>query len=93
MPAALVTGAATRLGREMALYLAGRGFDVAIHYNTNEEAACDVVALIVEKGRKAVALEADLLDEVQTANLVAAASSALGAPITVLINNASIFEN
>ena len=93
MPAALVTGGAARLGRAMALYLADRGFDVAIHYKTNEDAARDVVTLIKEKGRKAVALKVDLLDEVQTENLMPAASSALGAPITVLINNASIFEH
>jgi len=92
MPAALVTGGAARLGRAMALYLADRGFDVGIHYKSNKDAARDVVALIEEKGRKAVALKADLLDEAQTENLMPAASSALGASITVLINNASIFE-
>ena len=43
-------------------------------------------------GRKAVSLPADLLDEDQTAALIPAAADALGGPITVLVNNASIFE-
>ena len=89
MGAALITGGAARLGREMALYLASRGYAVAVHYNTNKDAADDVVA---QCGNGAVALQADLLDEAQTAALLPAAARALGQPITVLVNNASIFE-
>lgn len=92
MPAALVTGGAARLGREMALYLADRGYDVAIHYHTNAKAAREVVALIESKGRRAVAIEADMLDEAQTVGLLPKAAAALDGPITVLINNASVFE-
>lgn len=90
---ALVTGAARRLGRAMALYLAGRGFDVAVHYAGSADDAEGVVAEIRSMGRRAVALQADLLDEDATARLVPAAAEGLGGPLTVLVNNASIFEH
>jgi len=92
MGRALVTGAGLRLGRSMALYLAGRGFDVAVHYATSQAGAEDTVAEIAAIGRRAVALQADLLDEDQTQALLARAAKALGGPITCLVNNASIFE-
>ena len=91
MPGALVTGAGARLGRAMALYLAGRGYDVAVHYASSETGAQAVVAEIVAMGRKAVALDADLLDEAATQTLVDRAVAAVG-PLQVLVNNASIFE-
>ena len=89
----LVTGAGARLGRAMAEYLAGRGFDVAVHYATSAEGAGEVVRSIRRRGRHAVALQADLLDEAQTQALLPAAAEALGGPITCLVNNASIFEH
>ena len=55
---ALVTGAGKRLGRAMALYLAGRGFDVAVHYNASSGAADEVAAEIRDMGRQAVAVQA-----------------------------------
>ena len=91
-PRALVTGAAHRLGRVMALALADDGFDVAIHYAGSAEAAGAVVDEIRATGRKAVALQADLLDEDATASLVPRATAALGGTLSVLVNNASIFE-
>ncbi|WP_299845494.1 SDR family oxidoreductase [uncultured Roseovarius sp.] len=92
MTRALVTGAGKRLGRAMAIDLARRGHDVAVHYATSGAAAQDVVAEIKAMGRKAVALEADLLDDAQVATLVPRAAQALGGSLTTLINNASIFE-
>jgi NAD(P)-dependent dehydrogenase (short-subunit alcohol dehydrogenase family) len=89
---ALVTGAGARLGRAMALKLAERGHDVAVHYNGSREGAEDVVREIEGMGRRAVALQADLLDEGATAALLPKAAEALGGPITVLVNSASIFE-
>lgn len=89
---ALVTGGAKRLGRAMALYLADQGYDVAIHYNTSAKDADDVVALIKAKGRHAVALHADILDEAQVCDLIDRASKGLGGALTCLINNASVFE-
>lgn len=90
---ALVTGAGKRLGRAMALYLAGRGYDVAVHYAESQDAAEAVVAEIHAMGRQAVALRADLLIEAETETLIARASAALDGPLTVLVNNASIFEH
>ena len=89
---ALVTGAARRLGRAMALYLAGRGYDVAVHYSDSEAEAAEVVAGIQRLGRNAVALRADLTLEAGMQALVPAAVAALGGPLTLLVNNASIFE-
>ena len=63
MMRALVTGGAKRIGRSIALYLAGRGFDVAVHYATSRTEADQTVADIAALGRQAVALQADLLDE------------------------------
>ncbi|MBK6466083.1 MAG: SDR family oxidoreductase [Rhodobacter sp.] len=88
---ALVTGAGKRLGRAMALYLAGRGHDVAVHYATSAEAAEAVAEEIRAMGRKAVAVQADLLVEAQVETLIPRAAAALG-PLTVLVNNASIFD-
>ena len=89
---ALVTGAARRLGRAMALELARAGHDVAVHYSGSmaeaEATAQDIRAL----GVRAVTLQADLIVEDQMQALVPRAAAALGAPITVLVNNASIFE-
>ena len=88
---ALVTGAGKRLGRAMALYLAGRGHDVAVHYASSAAEAEAVVAEIRAMGRRAQAFQADLLDEAQVQALIPAVTAALG-PLTVLVNNASIFE-
>lgn len=89
---ALVTGGAARLGRAMALALAEDGWDVAISYMSSQAEAEAVVAEIRAKGRKGVAIRADLLIEAEIAGLIAAAGDALGAPLTCLVNNASVFE-
>ncbi len=92
MAAALVTGAGRRLGRAMALHLARRGHDVAVHYARSRADADEVADQIVGMGRRAVALQADLLDEEAVQNLIPRATEALG-QLTVLVNNASIFEH
>ena len=88
---ALVTGGARRLGRAIALALAGAGFDVAVHYATSEEEAEATVADIRALGRRAVALRAELGQEAEVAALLPAAGEALG-PLGVLVNNASVFD-
>ena len=93
MGRALVTGAGNRLGRAMALYLAEAGHDVAVHYASSGADAADVVQCIEKIGRRAAALQADLLVEAETEALVSRAAEALGGPVTVLVNNASIFEH
>lgn len=92
MAGALVTGAGHRLGRAMALALAQRGYDVAVHYASSEEGARETVSEIEALGPKAVALQADLTDETETQGLFQKARDALGQDILCLINNASIFE-
>jgi NAD(P)-dependent dehydrogenase (short-subunit alcohol dehydrogenase family) len=89
---ALVTGAARRLGRAMALALAEDGYDVAVHYNGSSEEAEEVAAAIRGLGRRAVTLAADLLDDEASMALLPRAVEGLGGPVTVLVNNASIFE-
>ena len=89
---ALVTGAGGRLGRAMVLYLARRGADVAVHYAASQDGAEATAAEIRALGRQAVTLHADLLDESQTETLIPRAVAGLGGPLTVLVNNASIFE-
>ena len=89
---ALITGAGKRLGRAMALYLAGRGYDVAVHYASSQAGADEVVQLAQAMGVQAVALQADLLDEAATQGLIGRAAQALGGPLTVVVNSASIFE-
>lgn len=90
---ALVTGAAKRLGRAMAVFLAGRGFDVALHYGSSQQAAAEVADEIRAIGRRAETLQADLLKEADVKALVPRAAKALGGPLTCLVNNASVFEH
>ncbi|WP_187431050.1 3-oxoacyl-[acyl-carrier-protein] reductase FabG [Roseobacter fucihabitans] len=92
MGTALVTGAGQRIGRALALYLADRGYDVGVHYASSDVGARETVSLIQSKGRRAVALQADLLEDAQTEALFAETVAQLGGPVTCLINNASIFE-
>ena len=92
MRRALVTGAGQRLGAAMALYLADRGYDVAVHYASSAKAAEAVAGQITAKGQLGIALQADLLDDAQCQTLFSGAVDALGGPITCLVNNASIFE-
>lgn len=90
--AALITGGAKRLGRAMALRLAARGLDVAIHYDSSIDAAEQTAADAREFGVNAITIQADLLDHAATESLLGRARDILEKPLTVLINNASIFE-
>lgn len=92
-PRALVTGGARRLGAAMAVWLAGRGYDVAIHYDRSEADAGATADDVRSRGRVAAVLQADLLDEDAAAALVGRAAAALGGPLSLLVNNASIFEH
>ncbi len=92
MKNALVTGAGHRLGRAMALYLAQRGYGVAVHYASSEAGALETAAEIQALGGRAVTLQADMLDDTAVARLFDEARRALRGDITCLVNNASIFE-
>ena len=87
----LVTGAAKRIGRTMAIDLAEDGWDVAVHCNTSIAEAEEVANNIRNIGRRAVVVCGDLSDAEVPEKLIIEASRALGG-LTCLINNASLFE-
>ena len=89
---ALVTGAAKRLGRAMAVSLARQGVRVVVHYNSSQAQAGQVKAEIEQSGGQAVLCQADLADADQADALVGRAVELLGQPLDILINNASIFD-
>src|SRR5215467_4059509 len=90
--AVLVTGAAKRLGRAIALHLGKAGWSVAVHYNSSQGDAEETVATLHEMGTHAAAINADLSMEDDTQRLVERAREAVG-PLTALVNNASVFES
>ncbi|WP_138465079.1 SDR family oxidoreductase [Poseidonocella sp. HB161398] len=92
MSVALVTGAGKRLGRSMALCLGAEGYDVAVHYASSGGEAEGLCAELRAMGREARAFQADLTREADMQALVPAAAAAFGRPLTVLVNNASIFD-
>jgi NAD(P)-dependent dehydrogenase (short-subunit alcohol dehydrogenase family) len=86
---ALITGGDSGMGRAAAIAFAREGADVAINYfPTEEEDAKEVVALIEQAGRRAVALPGDLRDEDFCNALVRDAVSKLGG-LDILVNNAA----
>jgi len=87
---ALVTGAARRLGRAIALALARDGWDIGVHYADSEKEARQTANDIRELGRQAVCLQARLEDPLAAAGLVQQLSAQLG-PVGGLVNNASHF--
>jgi pteridine reductase len=87
----LVTGAANRIGRGLAMGLARQGDTVVIHYNSSESAAQQLSKEISGMGVKGFTIAADLSSNVQSAELIKLVWDMAG-PIDVLINNASIFE-
>ncbi|MBE3638057.1 SDR family oxidoreductase [Mangrovicoccus algicola] len=92
MGIALITGAGKRLGRAMALSLAEQGHDIAVHYASSATEAESLCAELRAMGREARAFRADLTVEADIQGLVPAVRAAFGRPLTVLVNNASIFE-
>ena len=88
---ALVTGAARRIGRAIALDLAQQGFAVAVHYAGSAAEAASLVAEIQAMQGHAAAFQAELTEESQVLAL-AASVQAWGGPVGLLVNNASLFE-
>lgn len=89
---ALVTGGAKRIGRAIVEDLAGDGFAVAIHCNNSRDEAEALAQAIVVAGGRAAVVAADLTDMAAAGGLVGQAQAALG-PVSLLVNNASLFEN
>ncbi len=87
---ALVTGAARRIGRSVALRLASEGADVVVNYRTSQREADEVVAQIAAMGRRAVAVRADVSKKAEVAALFAAVEREFGR-LDILVNNAGTF--
>jgi NAD(P)-dependent dehydrogenase (short-subunit alcohol dehydrogenase family) len=87
---ALVTGAAKRLGRTIALALAERGAELVLHYHTSEREAHEVLGLVKRLGGKPVAVRADLAVSSEIEAMVESAMRAFGR-IDILVNSAAIF--
>ena len=87
----LITGSAKRIGRQLALDLAGAGYDIAVHCNHSVVEANEVARLIRDMGQRAVIVQGDLSLADTPERLISQASFELGG-LTGLINNASIFE-
>lgn len=91
--AALVTGAGARLGKAMAEALGQAGWTVGVHYHRSRAGAEDTARMIGDAGSNAIILQADLADEASRNALLHKAADGLGAPVTLLVNSASLFED
>jgi len=91
----LVTGAARRLGREMALGLAAAGWQVAVHFRGSAQEAAGTVAecrKLAPAGTRVEAFQADLGDEAQARALLPQVIASLG-QVDAVVNNASLFQH
>lgn len=89
---ALVTGAAKRIGRAIALALAKAGYNIGVHYGQSRDDALALVTELEALGVKAHAIQGDLNDVANVPGLIGKAREALG-PLDVLVNNASVFAD
>ena len=88
-PFALVTGAADRIGKGLALALAKLGYDIFLHYNSSIKKAKNTQHLIEQTGRKCMLKKADFRVEEEVCSLIE--NCAKEGTLEVLINNASVF--
>ncbi len=88
---ALITGAAKRLGKSMALALAEAGWDIVVHYHHSDTEAQATVTQIRKMGRSALAICANLASPSEAAALIPTCVARFGRP-HCLVNNASLFE-
>ncbi len=89
---AVITGGATRIGRELSLTLAACGYEVGIHYRSSGLTAQELEKQITENDGKAFLLQADLLRRDEVSTLLETAKEASG-PVSLLVNSASLFED
>jgi 3-oxoacyl-[acyl-carrier protein] reductase/pteridine reductase len=87
---ALVTGAAKRIGRSIALRLAKEGADVVVNYATSKTEAEELTSEIQSLGRRSIALQADVSRRADVHRMFAAAEKEFGR-LDILVNNAGIF--
>ncbi len=92
----LITGAARRIGRVIALALAQRGWNIAVHYGRSERDATDTVRQIRALDAHAAAVQCDLADAAAVRTLLPRAAAALQLPLSsfgCVVNNASLFKH
>jgi NAD(P)-dependent dehydrogenase (short-subunit alcohol dehydrogenase family) len=87
---ALVTGAAKRIGRSIALRLAADGADIIVNYASSKPEADALVAEIKSAGRRAIAVQADVAHRLDVQKLFSAAENEFG-QLDILVNNAGTF--
>ncbi len=90
--AVLITGAAKRIGKVIAIAMAQNGWNIALHYHTSQNEAEDTAKYIKSFGVKTCLIQADLTNPQQLSSIFAQANQKLG-PIHCLVNNASVFKN
>ena len=89
--AALITGGAQRIGKEIAFFLFKKQFKIALHYNTSKEAAEEIAQYINTNGGECFLFPCDLNDIASTARLIPEVINTFQ-NCELLINNASIFK-
>lgn len=89
---ALVTGAAKRMGRSVALALAREGADVAVNYHTSQREAESVAGEVRGMGRRAVAMRADVTKKPEIARMMETVRREFGR-LDILVNNAGAFAH
>ena len=90
MPAAIVTGGAVRIARSLACYLAGRGYDIALHYNTSKKAADEVLEQVGKQGVRGKAYACDFKNLGESEGLVSRIAGDFP-DLTLLVNSAANF--
>ena len=88
---AIVTGASKGIGASIALHLAAEGAAVVVNYASSKEGAERVVAEILGKGGKAIAVRANLAEQADVERLFSEAKKAFG-KLDILVNNAGVYE-
>ena len=92
MPLAIITGSARRIGKNLALNFARKGWDIIVHFNTSLNEAINVADQINAMGQRSVCIKADLRNPSEVSSLFHQAQNAIGIP-DLLINNAGIFPD
>ena len=87
----LITGAATRVGKSIALHFAEKGWNIALHYFRSSSKAKELKKLIEQNWVKVVLIKADLRNPKQAEKIIPSARKKLGT-IDCLVNNAALFE-
>src|SRR5215510_1561589 len=86
-PVALITGAATGIGRAAAIALAGAGFDVVINYSRSAAAAAETAKQAEAKGARTLVVQCDVSDDPAVRAMIAATEREFGR-LDALVNNA-----